>query len=115
MQEIIFGHCHCAVQGVLDGEEDISGQRVLSTGSHDSSNPEDLKARLLDTLSQLAAAVNNFLVMYAKAFRVDFTVDLTTDATKGKLCRFSVLYIEFLSCNFTRKLLKLCQMHLLFL
>lgn len=71
-------------QGILDGEEDIPGQRILSTGSHDSTNPEDLKHLLLDSLSRLAGAVNNFLVMYAKAFRVDFTVDRTVDATKGK-------------------------------
>nr|XP_027227841.1 phosphatidylinositol 4-phosphate 3-kinase C2 domain-containing subunit beta-like isoform X1 [Penaeus vannamei]XP_027227842.1 phosphatidylinositol 4-phosphate 3-kinase C2 domain-containing subunit beta-like isoform X1 [Penaeus vannamei]XP_027227843.1 phosphatidylinositol 4-phosphate 3-kinase C2 domain-containing subunit beta-like isoform X1 [Penaeus vannamei] len=69
-------------KGILDGEEDIPGQRILSTGSHDSTNPEDLKHLLLDSLSRLAGAVNNFLVMYAKAFRVDFTVDRTVDATK---------------------------------
>lgn len=69
-------------QGILDGEEDIPGQRVLSTGSHDSSNPEDLKHMLRDTLSRLAGAVNNFLKMYAKAFRVDFTVDMTVDPTQ---------------------------------
>lgn len=68
----------------MDGEEDIPGQRILSTGSHDSTNPEDLKHLLLDALSRLAGAVNNFLVMYAKAFRVDFTVDRTVDATKGR-------------------------------
>ncbi|XP_069950780.1 phosphatidylinositol 4-phosphate 3-kinase C2 domain-containing subunit beta-like isoform X2 [Cherax quadricarinatus] len=69
-------------QGILDGEDDGPGQRVLSTGSHDTSNPEDLKQLLLDTLSRLAGAVNNFLVMYAKAFRVDFTVDMTVDPTQ---------------------------------
>ncbi|XP_042231376.1 phosphatidylinositol 4-phosphate 3-kinase C2 domain-containing subunit alpha-like isoform X2 [Homarus americanus] len=69
-------------QGILDGEEDISGQRVLSTGSHDTTNPDDLKQLLLESLSQLAAAVNNFLVMYARAFRVDFTVDMTVDPTQ---------------------------------
>ncbi|KAK3877587.1 hypothetical protein Pcinc_017702 [Petrolisthes cinctipes] len=68
-------------QGILDGEEDSRGQRMLSTGSHDSSNPEELKTLLLDALSRLATAVNNFLVMYSKAFRVDFTVDVSSDVT----------------------------------
>ncbi|XP_045593845.1 phosphatidylinositol 4-phosphate 3-kinase C2 domain-containing subunit alpha isoform X2 [Procambarus clarkii] len=68
-------------QGILDGEEDSHGLRVLSTGSHDTSNPENLKQLLLDSLSRLAGAVNNFLAMYAKAFRVDFTVDMTVDPT----------------------------------
>ncbi|KAG7163556.1 Phosphatidylinositol 4-phosphate 3-kinase C2 domain-containing subunit alpha-like [Homarus americanus] len=39
-------------QGILDGEEDISGQRVLSTGSHDTTNPDDLKQLLLESLKQ---------------------------------------------------------------
>ena len=73
-------------QGILDGEDDTPGQQViLSTGSHDSSlSHQDLKQNLLDALSRLAAAVNNFLIMYAKAFRVDFTVENTVDAVQGK-------------------------------
>ncbi|XP_063588936.1 phosphatidylinositol 4-phosphate 3-kinase C2 domain-containing subunit alpha-like [Penaeus indicus] len=85
-------------KGILDGEEDIPGQRILSTGSHDSTNPEDLKHLLLDALSRLAGAVNNFLVMYAKAFRVDFTVDRTVDATKA----FSLHNIFSLSRKLTQ-------------
>ncbi|XP_063885765.1 phosphatidylinositol 4-phosphate 3-kinase C2 domain-containing subunit beta-like isoform X1 [Scylla paramamosain] len=68
-------------QGILDGEEDFPGQRILSTGSHDASSPDFLKKQLLDAVSCLGAAVNNFLIMYAKAFRVDFTVDITTEPT----------------------------------
>lgn len=80
------------MQGILDGEEDIPGQHVLSTGSHDTSNPEDLKQLLLDSLSRLSGAVNNFLKMYAKAFRVDFTVDMTVDPTQGKLKSVSFVF-----------------------
>ena len=73
------------LQGILDGEEDFPGQRVLSTGSHDASSPDFLKKQLLDAVSCLAAAVNNFLIMYAKAFRVDFTVDIATESTNGNV------------------------------
>ncbi|CAL4157282.1 unnamed protein product, partial [Meganyctiphanes norvegica] len=69
-------------QGVLDGEDDVGGDVRMSTGSHDNHNPEELKQWLLGSLSHLAAAVNNFLVMYTRAFRVDFTVDLTVDQTQ---------------------------------
>ncbi|XP_050713175.1 phosphatidylinositol 4-phosphate 3-kinase C2 domain-containing subunit beta-like isoform X2 [Eriocheir sinensis] len=66
-------------QGVLDGEEDFREHHVLSTGSHDTTNPDNLKKKLLEAVSCLAAAVNNFLTMYARAFRVDFTVDMTSE------------------------------------
>ncbi|XP_068208817.1 phosphatidylinositol 4-phosphate 3-kinase C2 domain-containing subunit beta isoform X2 [Palaemon carinicauda] len=69
-------------QGILDGEDDFPGQRVLSTGSQDFSSSDDLKNSLLDSLSRLSGAVNSFLGMYAKAFRVDFTVDATVDNNK---------------------------------
>ena len=75
----------CYIQGILDGEEDFPGQRILSTGSHDTSSPDSLKKQLLDAVSCLAAAVNNFLMMYAKAFRVDFTVNIATDPTNGNM------------------------------
>ncbi|KAK7070689.1 Phosphatidylinositol 4-phosphate 3-kinase C2 domain-containing subunit alpha [Halocaridina rubra] len=69
-------------QGILDGEEDIRGQRILSTGSHDISSTDDLKNLLLDALCSLSGAVNNFLAMYARAFRVDFTVETSVESLK---------------------------------
>ncbi|XP_076040725.1 phosphatidylinositol-4-phosphate 3-kinase catalytic subunit Pi3K68D isoform X2 [Oratosquilla oratoria] len=69
-------------QGILDGEEDVFCKRVLSTGSYGSDSAEELKQLLLDTLSRFAAAVNNFLIMYSRAFRVDYTVEQTVDASQ---------------------------------
>lgn len=80
---IIYHTLSTGKQGVLDGEEDFPGQRILSTGSHDTSNPDNLKQLLLDAVSCLASAVSNFLIMYAKAFRVDFTVDMNSEFTNG--------------------------------
>lgn len=74
-----------SLQGILDGEEDFPGQRILSTGSHDTNSPDHLRQQFLDAVSCLATAVNNFLIMYAKAFRVDFTVNMTTDPTNGNI------------------------------
>lgn len=70
----------------MDGESDACGQvGMMSTGSYDScQGPSELKQMLLDALSRMATAVNNFLFMYTRAFRVDFTVEkMPFDSSEG--------------------------------
>ena len=96
MSVFVFDIYLFLIQGILDGEEDFPGQQViLSTGSHDSSlSHEDQKQNLLDALTRLAAAVNNFLTMYSKAFRVDFNVHDTVDATMGKIFKIFLILLR---------------------
>ena len=69
----------------MDGEDDVPGQiGMLSTGSYDAfKGPEEMRQRLLDALSRIATSVSDFLKMYAKTFRVDFTIEGSIESNEG--------------------------------
>ena len=76
-------------QGILDGEEapsqDLSScGGSMITGGVDYDTPQ-MKSQLLDALSRISGALTSFLSMYARAFRVDFTVSPVVDHTQEVL------------------------------
>ena len=68
---------------------------MLCTGSSESGMPVDqLKKMLVQSLGRMEVALSNLLLMYTRAFRVDYTLEMEGHATGLDQTHQMKLYIN---------------------